>query len=83
MSFPFNLAPDFFLRWNARNTILVCMFKMLEFFFSISIDNRPFRQQEKRFGNLYAAFYILLQMYIHESYYKIDIQKYVSVFIEI
>ena len=30
--FPFNLAPDFFLRLNTRNTILICMFKMLEFF---------------------------------------------------
>ena len=37
MRFSFNLAPDFFLRWNARNIILIACFNCCIFFSYLSI----------------------------------------------
>ena len=63
MGFPFNPPPDFFLRCNARDTILICMFKMLElfsyllitaFFGNKKIDFETFTQQSALFLNVYT-----------------------------
>ena len=67
MGFPLKIAPDFFLRWNARIIILN------DIFFIYLLITALFGNKRIVFETFTQQSTFFLQINLHESDYKVDI----------